>query len=145
MNDRRTGMQYEPLALATLAEGMIGLDDLDGAQETARRGAEVAARYSMRTHEGHCRMVLGRALAHSRPAEARAELGRALELIGADYLAIEPRIHEALADLDAMHGPKQSHEPQLRLALESYERIGATGHASRLRGRLAGRTPTAIE
>jgi class 3 adenylate cyclase/tetratricopeptide (TPR) repeat protein len=145
MNDRRTGMQYQPLSLAAMAEAQLGLGDDEGARDTAERGAELAARYSMRTHEGHCRMVLGRALAHSRPAEARAELDRALELVGADYLVLEPRIHEALAALDAMHGPQQSDEPQLRFALESYERIGATGHASRLRERLAGRAATAIE
>jgi len=145
MNDTRTGMQYEPLSLAALAEAQLGLDDMEGACETAERGAEVAARYGMRTHQGQCRMVLGRALTRPRPPEARAELDRALELIGADYVALEPRIHEALADLAAMHGDEQSYERQLRVALEGYERIGATGHARRLRERLAGRTGTAVE
>jgi len=145
MSDMRTGMQYEPLSLAALAEAQLGLDDPEGASETSKRGAEVAARYGMRTHEGQCRMVLGRALTRSRPTEARAELDRALELIGADYVALEPRIHEALADLAAIHGPEQSYERQLRVALEGYERIGATGHARRLRERLAGRTGMALE
>ena len=145
MNDTRTGMQYEPLALAALAEGQLERDDMEGASETAERGVQLAARYGMRTHEGQCRMVLGRALTRSRPTEARAELDRALELIGTDYVALEPRIHEALADLAAMHDPEQSYERQLRPALEGYERIGATGHARRLREQIAGRTGTAVE
>jgi hypothetical protein len=98
----------------------------------------VAARCGMRTHEGQCRLSLGRALSRSRPADARAELNRALELIGTDYVVLEPRIREALADLDAMHGAEHSCQPQLRAALEGYEHIGATGHARRLRERLAG-------
>jgi len=145
MSDTRTGMQYEPLSLAVVAEAQLGLEEPEDARQTAERGAEVAARYGMRTHEGQCRMVLGRALTRSRPTEAGAELDRALELIGADYVALEPRIHEALADLAAMHDPEQSYERQLRVALEGYERIGATGHARRLRERLAGRTGMALE
>jgi class 3 adenylate cyclase/tetratricopeptide (TPR) repeat protein len=145
MKESRTGMQYEPLTLAALAEAQLGLDDLDGAQEKARRGAELAARYGMRTHEGHCRMVLGRALARSHPAEAREELNRALELIAADFAVLKPRVHETLADLEAMHGSEKSCEQQLRVALEGYERIGAAGHARRLRKRLAGRAGTAVE
>jgi len=48
-------------------------------------------------------------------------------------------------DLAAMHDPEQSYERQLRVALEGYERIGATGHARRLREQLAGRSGTAVE
>ena len=145
MSDTRTGMQYEPRSRAAVAEARLELDDIEGAREAAERGAEVAARYGMRTHEGHCRTMLGRALSRSRPTEARKECDRALELIGTDYVAIEPRIHEALADLAEMHGREQECERQLREALRVYGRIGAHGHARRLRERLAGRAATAVE
>jgi class 3 adenylate cyclase/tetratricopeptide (TPR) repeat protein len=145
MRDTRTGMQYEPRSLAAVAEARLGLDDADGAREAAERGADVAARYGMRTHEGHCRTMLGRARSRSHPIEARNEFARALELIGADYVAIAPRIHEGLADLAEMHGREQECERQLREALRLYGRIGAHGHARRLRERLAGRAGTAVE
>jgi hypothetical protein len=99
----------------------------------------------MRTQEGRYRMPLGRALSRPRPSEARAELDRALALIGDDYLAIAPRIHEALADLAEMHGRQQEHERRLHQALGVYERIGATGHARRLRERLVSRAATGVE
>ena len=62
-------MQYEPFALAALAEAKIGLDDLDGwLREKARRGAEGGPlAMACGPHEAHCRMVLGGALARSRP------------------------------------------------------------------------------
>lgn len=44
----RTGLQYEPLALAAVAEAQLVLGDLDGARASARRGAEVAARSNTR-------------------------------------------------------------------------------------------------
>jgi tetratricopeptide (TPR) repeat protein len=145
MNDRRTGMQYEPLSLAALAEAQLGLGDDEGARETADRGAELAARYGMRTHEAHCRTMLGRALSRSRPTEARAELDHALELVADDYVALVPRIHEALADLAEIHDGDSASERRLREAIRIYERIGAYGHAGRLRERLAGRANTAVE
>ncbi len=145
MSDTRTGMQYEPLSLAAVAEAQLGLGDAEGARETAERGAELAARYGMRTHEGHCRTMLGRALSRYGPTEARAELERALELVADDYVALVPRIHEALGDLAEMHDGEPESERRLREALRVYERIGANGHARRLRERLAGRAGTAVE
>jgi tetratricopeptide (TPR) repeat protein len=133
----RTGMQYEPLSLAASAGARLGLGDVDAARAEAQRGAEVGARYGMRTHEGHCRLMLGRALSPSRPSEARAELEHALELVGNDYLACVPPIHEALAALAGMHGRDEASERHLQLALRLYERIGADGHVQRLRDRLA--------
>ena len=145
MSDTRTGMQYEPLSLAAMAEAQLGLGDVEGARETAERGAELAARYGMRTHEAYCRTMLGRALSRSRPTEARAELDHALELAADDYVALVPRIHEALGDLAEMHDGEPASERRLREALRVYERIGANGHAGRLRERLAGRANTAVD
>ena len=56
-----------------------------------------------------------------------------------------PRIDEALGDLAEMHGRAAARDELLREALDGYERIGATGHARRVRDRLAGRAGTAVE
>jgi class 3 adenylate cyclase/tetratricopeptide (TPR) repeat protein len=140
MGETRTGLQYEPLCLTVVAEAQLGLGDAEGACRTAGRGAELAARYGMRTYEGICRLLLGRALSPSRAAEARTELERALELVADDYVAVVPRIHEALGDLAEMHGSGDEAGRQLDEALRVYERIGATGHARRLRDRIAAAT-----
>jgi class 3 adenylate cyclase/tetratricopeptide (TPR) repeat protein len=138
MKGTRTGLQYEPLALAALAEAQLGLGDFHAARTSAERGAELAVRYGMRTHEGQCRLMLGRALSRSSPTEARAELEHALELVADDYLAVLPRIHEALGDLAETHGDDQERGRRLREALQVYERIGAGVPAQALRDRLAG-------
>jgi len=76
-------------------------------------------------------------------AEAGAELDRALKLIGDDFVSFVPRVSEARADLHGMHGRAAARDQLLREALEGYERIGAHGHARRVRDRLAGRVGSA--
>src|SRR3954452_3266197 len=132
----RTGMQYEAFALAIIAEAHLGLGDAEPARAAAGRGAETAARYGMRGHEAHCRLMLGRSLSRSRPSDARAELEHARELAGDDYISLVPRLHEALGDLAEMHDRREACERQLRQALHLYESVGADGHARRLRDRL---------
>jgi adenylate cyclase len=145
MSASRTGLQYEPLALAAVAEAQLGLGDTEGARASAERGADVAAREHMRRFEAQCRVILGRALSRSQPTEAGAELDRALELIGDDFVSFVPRVSEARADLHAMHGRAAARDQLLREALSGYERIGAHGHARRVRDRLAGRVGTAVD
>ncbi len=145
MRETRTGLHYEPLSLAVVAEAQLGLGDPEEATRTARRGAELAARYGMRNYEGLCRSILGRALSRSHPAEARAELDHALELVADDYVAIIPRIHETLGDMAEMRGEEAAAASELDEALRDYERMGATGHARRLRDRIAGRAAAAVD
>jgi hypothetical protein len=76
------------------------------------------------------------ALSQARPTEARAEIEHSRELAGDDYVSLQPRAVEALADLAEMHGRREACERQLREALRLYEQIGADGHARRLRDRL---------
>ena len=90
-------------------------------------------------------MILGCALSRAHPAEAGAELDRALELIGDDFVSFVPRVSEARADLHGMHGRAADRDQPLREALDGYERIGAHGHARRVRLLLAGRVGTAVE
>jgi hypothetical protein len=142
MSASRTGLQYEPLSLAAVAEAQLGLGDPEGARASAARGAEVAARAGTRRFEAQCRTILGCALSRARPAEAAAELDRALELMGDDFVAFVPRVSEARADL---HGRAGVRDQLLREALEGYERIGAHGHARRVRARLAGGVGAAVE
>ena len=129
MSASRTGLQYEPMALAAVAEARLGLGDLEGARASALRGAEVAARAGTRRFEAQIRTILGCALSRSDPAQAGAELDRALELIGDDFVTFIPRVSEARADLHGMHGRAAARDESLRDALEGYERIGAQGHA----------------
>ena len=146
MSASRTGLQYEPLALAAVAEAQLGLGDREGARASAQRGADVAARSNTRRFEAQCRVMLGRVLSRAHPAEAGSELDRALELIGDDFVSFVPRVSEARADLHGMHGRAAAPREQLlREALEGYERIGAHGHARRVRDRLAGGVGTAVE
>jgi hypothetical protein len=88
-------------------------------------------------------VILGRALSRSHPPAAGAALARALELIGDDFVSVVPRVSEARADLHAMHGRAAARDQLLREALSGYERIGAHGHARRVRDRLAGRVGSA--
>jgi ATP/maltotriose-dependent transcriptional regulator MalT len=137
MSASRTGLPYEPLALAAVAEAQLGLGDLEGARASALRGAEVAEAAHTRRFEAQCRVILGCALSRAHPTEAGAQLDRALELIGDNFLAFEPRVSEARADLHGMHGRPAARDASLRDALDGYERIGARGHARRVRDRLA--------
>ena len=146
MSDSRTGLQYEPMALAAVAEAQLGLGDLEGAPASAyagRRGGRARRHAPLRGADPHDPGL--RALALARPAEAGAELDRALELIGDDFVTFVPRVSEARADLHGMHGRAAARDESLRDALEGYERIGADGHARRVRDRLAGRVGTTVD
>ena len=145
MSASRTGLQYEALSLAAVAEAQLRLGDLESARASAARGAEVAERAGTRRFEAQCRTILGCALSRSDPAEAGAQLDRALDLIGDDFVSFVPRVSEARADLHETHGRATDRDGSLRDALEGYERIGAHGHARRVRDRLAGRVGTAVD
>jgi hypothetical protein len=86
--------------------------------------------------------MLGRALARTHPDAGNAQLDLALELIADDFLAFVPQVTEARAELD---GRPAARDRWLGEALAGYERIGAHGHARRVRGLLAGEVGTAVE
>jgi hypothetical protein len=56
-----------------------------------------------------------------------------------------PAVSEARADQHGMHGRVAARDESLRDALEGYERIGAQGHARRVRDRLAGAVGATVE
>ena len=137
MRESRTGLQFVPLSQAAAAEGRLGLGDVDGARDTAAKGAEAAVRMGVPGHEAMCRLQLGRALAHSRPTEARAELEHAFELAEPRSPTLLPLIRMALAELAGLHGREDARRRQLQLALSELERHGSTGHARRVAEQLA--------
>ena len=60
-------------------------------------------------------------------------------------MSFVPRVSEARADLHGMHGRAAARDESLRDALDGYERIGARGHARRVREQLAGPVGRAVE
>jgi class 3 adenylate cyclase/tetratricopeptide (TPR) repeat protein len=132
MRETRTGLQYEAVLLRELAAARLGLDDVEGAHTAAAEGAATAAARGARVQEAGCRLMLGRVLLPERPADARAELERALELAGEDAPLYIPQILLALADLAVRRGDERGRLRRLEAAHRVFEQQGATGHARRV-------------
>jgi len=78
------------------------------------------------------------ALSNGDAAEAQASLVRASDL--AEQLGIrafEPGLHEIAASLHARLGEDEACSRELRVALQGYQALGASGHAQRVARALA--------
>jgi class 3 adenylate cyclase/tetratricopeptide (TPR) repeat protein/DNA-binding winged helix-turn-helix (wHTH) protein len=134
----QTGLQWEPLLLAQRGFAQLGLHDPESAREAAELGASAAANCGARIQEAQARWTLGRALAVlERPAEAKAELERAIELAGDDGPAYIAHALVALADLARRQGDDRERRLLLEEAHRLFEQQGATGHARRLAADIA--------
>jgi class 3 adenylate cyclase/DNA-binding winged helix-turn-helix (wHTH) protein len=128
-----TGLQWEALLLSQRGFAQLGLNDPKGAREAAELGAVAAARCGARIQEVLARWTLGRALAMlEQPAEAKAELERAIELAGEDGPVYIPHALLALADLAGRKGDGGERRMRLEEARRLFEQHGATGHARRV-------------
>jgi hypothetical protein len=98
----------------------------------------VAANCGARIQEAQARWTLGRALAVlERPAEAKAELERAIELAGDDGPAYIAHALVALADLARRQGDDRERRLRLEEAHRLFKQQGATGHARRVAADIA--------
>ena len=106
MSDTRTGLQYEPLALAALAEASSGLTTWTALGDgSARRRGGRSRRHAAATRRTAAWCSGARSHARARPRRARSSTAR-LSSSGTTSLSFVPRVDEALADLAAMHGPR---------------------------------------
>jgi adenylate cyclase len=132
------GLQWGGIIHALLALGHLGLGNVARAHAAAAAGVATAAEVGSRVHEATCHGVLGRALTlQDRPADARAELERALELAGEDGPVIVPHVKLTLADLAALDDNSTERLHQLEEARKLFEHQGATGHARRTAAEIA--------
>ena len=135
-----TRLQGEGIMLADLATAYLGAGDLARAMEVAREAVEVCLRRHTRMFECRARLVLARALlrsgaGHDRVERALAEAKAIAASTGARLY--EPFVCEELAELERVQGHTERAGEYLREALALFERIGADGHARRLREALA--------
>jgi hypothetical protein len=70
-------------------------------------------------------------------SDARAELERAIELVGEDGRVYVPHVLLALADLAHVLGDHTERLRRLEEAQRRFERHGATGHARRVAANIA--------
>jgi hypothetical protein len=128
--------------LAQLAEAELGLGNKAAAQHAADEAVDRLRRHEMRGRETRALLARARVLLVTEGVSAAAAIRRDLD----DALALcerngtaawEPLIHEEAARLYVLHGKSDRAAQEQCTAFELYTRLGATGHAARLRRELA--------
>ena len=135
--ERRTGVQFEPWTLATLADAYLARGDGSRARATAEQAVAIARGSHIKIFEPIALRSLARVLRASEGAGARAEvkaaLSRALALakeMGAR--SEEPLVHVELAELARVTGDESGRERELREARRIFAEIGADRYAAAL-------------
>jgi class 3 adenylate cyclase/tetratricopeptide (TPR) repeat protein len=135
--ERRTGVQFEPWTLATLADAYLARGDGSRARATAEQAVAIARGSHIKIFEPIALRSLARVLRASEGAGARAEvkaaLSRALALakeMGAR--SEEPLVHVELAELARLTGDESGRERELREARRIFAEIGADRYAAAL-------------
>jgi class 3 adenylate cyclase/tetratricopeptide (TPR) repeat protein len=135
------GLQYEAVQHSTIANSLLGLEDVAEAEAAARQGAASAAALGARVQEAWCRCTLGRTLLRRRPDAARLELERACELAGEDGPFVVPHVVLGLADLAGLQGDDGERLRRLEGAHRLFQQQGATGHARHVAAQIAAARP----
>jgi class 3 adenylate cyclase/tetratricopeptide (TPR) repeat protein len=135
--ERRTGVQFEPWTLATLAEAHQARGDGKTARATAKQAAALARERHIKVLEPITLLSFARVLMASEGAGARAEaqaaLSRALALAREmEARSEEPLVHVELGRLACLNGDLAERERELREAHRLFAEIGADRHASAL-------------
>ena len=135
--ERRTGVQFEPWTLATLADAYLARGDGSRARATAEQAVAIARGSHIKIFEPIALRSLARVLRASEGAGARAEvkaaLSRALALakeMGAR--SEEPLVHVELAELARLTGDESGRERELGEARRIFAEIGADRYAAAL-------------
>jgi hypothetical protein len=128
--------------LAHLAEAELGLGNKAAAQHAADKAVARLRRHELRGRETRALLARARVLLAIEGVSAAVVIRRDLD----DALALcernrtpgwEPLIREEAARLYVLHGQPDRAAQEQRTAFELYTRLGATGHAERLRKELA--------
>jgi hypothetical protein len=135
--ERRTGAQFEPWTLATLAEAYLGRGDGPRARATAELAVALARERHIKVFEPITLVSLARVLLASEGAGARAEveaaLSRALALAKEmEARSEEPLVHAELGELARLIGDEAGRERELREAHRLFAEIGADRYAAAL-------------
>jgi ATP/maltotriose-dependent transcriptional regulator MalT len=139
--ERRTGVQFEPWTLATLAEAYLGRGDGPRARATVEQAVALARERNIKILEPITLVSLARVLLASEGAGARAEvkgaLSRALLLAKEmEARSEEPLVHVELGELARLIGDDAGRERELREAHRLFAEIGADRHAAALTSEL---------
>ncbi len=145
--ERRTGLQFEPWTLATLAEAYLARGDVGRARATAEQGVALARGRHIKILEPLTLLSLARVLLASEGAGASAEikaaLSRALALAKEmDARSEEPLVHVELAELARVTRDDAGWERELREAHGLFTEIGADRHAAAALSRALSAPPT---
>jgi class 3 adenylate cyclase/tetratricopeptide (TPR) repeat protein len=135
--ERRTGVQFEPWTLATLAEAYLARGDGPRARATAEQAVAIARGSHIKIFEPIALRSLARVLRASEGAGARAEvkaaLSRALALAREmEARSEEPLVHVELAELARLTGDESGRERELQEARRIFAEIGADRYAAAL-------------
>jgi tetratricopeptide (TPR) repeat protein len=142
IHEARTGLQYEPLVLTSLAQAKAADGDYPGAVQAAEEAIRLARERGTRVYEINGSFTLARALRGRDGAVAR---DRATELL-ADAMSLAnecgaaghiPYVHVELAELSRLDDDEEGYERELREAQRQFEEIGATGRAAEVASQLA--------
>jgi len=139
--ERRTGLLVEAVSIANLAEAYLGKGDATKALQAAERAVEVARERGARLFESDALLAKADVLVHHADA---ASLATAAQLIDEAHAIITetgsmsrlPLVEELRAAMALARADREPARQHLRRALQTYEQIGAHGHAERLRRRL---------
>jgi class 3 adenylate cyclase/tetratricopeptide (TPR) repeat protein len=135
--ERRTGVQFEPWTLATLAEAYLARGDGSRARATAEQAVAIARGNQIQIFEPIALRSLARVLLASEGAGARAEvkaaLSRALALAKEmEARSEEPLLHVELGELARLTGDEAGRERELREARRIFAEIGADRYVAAL-------------
>jgi ATP/maltotriose-dependent transcriptional regulator MalT len=144
--ERRTGLQFEPWTVATLAEVHLARGDAQKARATAHQAVALARDRHIKVFEPITLIVLARVLMVTEGSEAKAEVEAALIHALAltkqmEARSEEPLVRLELGELARLSGDGAARERELREACRLFGEIGAEGHAARLTREL-GAPPT---
>ena len=135
--ERRTGVQFEPWTLATLAEAYLARGDGPRARDTAEQAAALARASHIKIFEPITLLSLARVLLATEGGDARAKvkaaLSRALALAKEmEARSEEPLVHVELGELARLTGDHAGRERELREAHRLFAEIGADRYAAAL-------------
>ena len=113
IRERRTGLHWEPLILAGLAEAHLGRGDGERARAMAEEAVRLAGRLETRVTECEAQLALARVLlrtaGRASRAAAEAALRRALVLVEETGARLyEPPVRLALAELARIAGEEEA-------------------------------------
>src|SRR5262249_40014685 len=134
---RRTGLHWEALMLAKLAEARLGSGDAGEAASVAEEAVRLAHARATRLTEAHARLALAHALRRRDGARAREAIGSHLDrapalLAEAGAALYEPFVRIERAALARLAGDEVGRERELGTAARQFTAMDAAARARQL-------------